>query len=544
MKCMICNTQLNSSSYCPGCGCNVTVQRQIVALSNLYYNRGLEKAQIRDLSGAITCLQRSLRMYKYNIQARNLLGLVYFETGEVVAALSEWVISKNMQPEGNIAADYINRLQKNANRLDTINMSIKKYNQCLEYCKRGSIDMAEMQLRKVLADNPKLIKGYHLLALIYIRAGKYEKARKQLKIAAKIDKTNTTTLRFLREVEEQTGRITNLEPRFKAKEKVKQQKDGRVIYRSGNDTVIQPMEYRERTVTNTLINLIIGLLVGASALWFLVVPAQTQRINQKANQKVVEYSDKVATQAAELTRLQSEIDSSSESVNTATDQISEANEKATSYENLLKAWQAYNDENYETAANALEDVNSDLLSVEAKSMYDAIMGDIGYSIKQKYQSDAMDAYESGDYATAIDNYTKALNIGEPDFTSMFYLAQSYQKSGDTENAKTWYQKIIDTFPGTQNATDAQDYLDALTGGSSSTSGSSQTSQTQSQSDEEEDNSDSNSDEEDTSDYSNYDEEEDTSDYSNYDEEGDTSNYDNSDEEDNTDSYDTEEDSEE
>ena len=94
MKCMICNTQLNSSSYCPGCGCNVTVQKQIVALSSLYYNRGLEKAQIRDLSGAITCLQRSLRMYKYNIHARNLLGLVYFETGEVVAALSEWVISK------------------------------------------------------------------------------------------------------------------------------------------------------------------------------------------------------------------------------------------------------------------------------------------------------------------------------------------------------------------------------------------------------------------------------------------------------------------
>ena len=107
MKCMICNTQLNSSSYCPGCGCNVTVQKQIVALSNLYYNRGLEKAQIRDLSGAITCLQRSLRMYKYNIHARNLLGLVYFETGEVVAALSEWVISKNMQPENNIAKNIV-----------------------------------------------------------------------------------------------------------------------------------------------------------------------------------------------------------------------------------------------------------------------------------------------------------------------------------------------------------------------------------------------------------------------------------------------------
>ena len=105
MNCMICQAQLNTSPYCPKCGCNVTAQKKAVALSNLYYNQGLEKAQIRDLSGAITCLKRSLKMNKCNIQARNLLGLVYFETGEVVAALSEWVISKNIMPDGNVASD-------------------------------------------------------------------------------------------------------------------------------------------------------------------------------------------------------------------------------------------------------------------------------------------------------------------------------------------------------------------------------------------------------------------------------------------------------
>src|SRR5699024_824565 len=143
-----------------------------------------EKAQVRDLSGSITCLQRSLKMNKLNIQARNLLGLVYFETGEVVAALSQWVISKNMMPQGNIATQYIDKLQKDGNRLEEINSSIKKYNQCLEYCRKGSTDMAQMQLKKVMASNPKLIKGYHLLALIYIHEEEYEKARKQLKAAA------------------------------------------------------------------------------------------------------------------------------------------------------------------------------------------------------------------------------------------------------------------------------------------------------------------------------------------------------------------------
>ena len=86
MKCMVCQAVLTASDYCPKCGSYIKAQKKAGALSNLYYNQGLEKAQIRDLSGAVTCLKRSLKMNKLNIQARNLLGLVYYETGEVVAA--------------------------------------------------------------------------------------------------------------------------------------------------------------------------------------------------------------------------------------------------------------------------------------------------------------------------------------------------------------------------------------------------------------------------------------------------------------------------
>ena len=457
MNCVVCQTVLTASDYCPKCGCNVKALKKIDALSNFYYNQGLEKAQIRDLSGAITCLKRSLKMNKMNIQARNLLGLVYFETGEVVAALSEWVISKNMMPEGNLASAYIDKLQKNTNRLDMINTSIKKYNQCLEYCRNGNPDMAKMQLKKVLTNNPKLIKGYHLLALIYIHEGEYEKARKQLKAAAK---TNTTTLRFLREIEEQTGRATNLDSRFKMREKEDEKQNGSIVYKSGNDTIIQPPEYKEKSITNTLVNLLLGLLVGAAALWFLIVPAKTQKINQEANKKVVEYSGKMATISAELARMQEEMEASTESVNTAQTQIQEAGEKAAAYENLIKAWQAHQEGNSDTAANAIEGVNAELLSVEAKSMYDSIMKSVGSTVRKKYVNEASAALESGDYDTAIAGLEKALNIGKQDKNTMFQLAQAYDKKGDKENANQWYQKIIDEFPGTKAASDAKDYLEA------------------------------------------------------------------------------------
>ena len=59
------------------------------------------------------------------------MGLVYFETGEVVAALSEWVISKNLRPNKNLASEYINKLQANPNKLEAINETIRKYNHAL-----------------------------------------------------------------------------------------------------------------------------------------------------------------------------------------------------------------------------------------------------------------------------------------------------------------------------------------------------------------------------------------------------------------------------
>lgn len=459
MNCMICNAPLTASEYCPKCGCRVTAQKKAWALSNLYYNQGLEKAQVRDLSGAITCLKRSLKMNKLNIQARNLLGLVYFETGEVVAALSHWVISKNMMPADNPAVGYISRLQKDGNRLEEINNSIRKYNQCLEYCRNGNIDMASLQLKKVLSSNPKLIKGYHLLSLIYIHEEEYEKARRQLKTAARIDKSNTTTLRFLKEVEEQTGRRTNLEPRFGMREKEWERKDGSLIYKSGNDIVIQPPEFREKTITNTLVNLVLGLVVGAAALWFLVVPAITQNVNETANKKVVEYSNQMATQAAELERLQEQMAASQESVDTAQSQIEAAQKQTADYENLLKAWDEYRQGYFTNAANAIAEVNADTLSVEGKSIYDTVMNQVGGTLKKQYRDEGIEYINAGNYDAAIQSLEKAVDIGTQDRRSMYYLAQAYAGKGDVENAVAWYQKVVDNYPGTQNALDAQDYID-------------------------------------------------------------------------------------
>ena len=56
-------------------------------IANCYYNLGLERARLRDLSGAAELLKKSLTFDKYQKDARNLLGLIFFECGETADAL-------------------------------------------------------------------------------------------------------------------------------------------------------------------------------------------------------------------------------------------------------------------------------------------------------------------------------------------------------------------------------------------------------------------------------------------------------------------------
>ena len=47
--------------------------QKIQYAANSFYNRGLELARERDLSGAAECLKRALQFNKYHTDARNLL---------------------------------------------------------------------------------------------------------------------------------------------------------------------------------------------------------------------------------------------------------------------------------------------------------------------------------------------------------------------------------------------------------------------------------------------------------------------------------------
>ena len=377
MNCINCGAFLTDTDldYCPHCGANVLIQKKVDYLSKLYYNQGLEKASIRDLSGAISCLKQSLAYDKRNIRARNLLGLVYFETGEVVAALSEWVISKNIQKNRNLASEYIAKLQANQNKLDTINESIKKYNNALAMCREGHEDMAAIRLKKILSQNPKLIKGYHLLALIQMKNQEWNKARRTLKKAARIDKTNTTTLRFLREVDEQTGVTTKIEKKRKGLFGNEKAENDNI----SGEIVVRPSSYKERSRVSLFFTMVLGFAAGAAAFWLLVLPAVKQDIYREANQQSIQYSDSLSSQSVELTKAQGEAAESNDTADAVSKQVEEEKKRSQSYEALFSAYTAMQQEDLDTAALQIQNVYVDTLSDSAKGVYNTICERTGVS---------------------------------------------------------------------------------------------------------------------------------------------------------------------
>ncbi len=435
MNCMNCGAFLvdKDLDYCPKCGCNVLIQKKVDYLSRQYYNQGLEKASVRDLSGAINCLKQSLMYNKHNIQARNLLGLVYFETGEVVAALSEWVISKNLQPSRNLASEYINKLQANSNKLEAINETIRKYNDALNLCREGHEDMAAIRLKKILTQNSKLIKGYHLLALVQMKEGEYNKARRTLRRAAKIDKTNTTTLRFLSEIDEQTGVSTRLDRQKKSRfgNKNSEEKD---IGSISKDMVIPTAPYKEKSRVSLFFTLVAGFAAGLLAFYLLAVPAIRQGIYREANQQIVKYSDAVSSQGAELTKAQSQAQESGDTVEAASKQIEEEKKKSSSYEALLEAYAAFQQQNMDEAALKIQNVYADLLSADLKGIYNTICNSTGTTgIEGTTDSTSSDASSDGTDSTGGtdngDNADVAGDVYSDSGDDGSYDDSSYDTSG-------------------------------------------------------------------------------------------------------------------
>ena len=122
--------------------------------------------------------------------------------------------------------------------------------------KQGSNDLAIIQLKKVVSLNVNFIRAYQLLALLLIKNGEKEKARKYLQKASRIDVSNTTTLQYLRELDAPASTNRDMDYNPEAEQNT-------------TGAIMPISSYREdKPNVMVFVNLVIGIIIGIAVMSF------------------------------------------------------------------------------------------------------------------------------------------------------------------------------------------------------------------------------------------------------------------------------------
>ena len=468
MNCPSCNSYISfQHSVCDKCGEDLRIYKKIWSSSNHFYNDGLVKAQVRDLSGAIISLKKSLQLDKRNTNARNLLGLVYYEMGETVSAFSEWVISKHFQEKSNEADYYMKAVQSNPSKLHTINQTIKKYNYALAQAKLGNVDLALIQLKKVINLNSKYIRAYQLLALIYIKNNEKEKAIRYLQKTRKIDVNNTLSLHYLTElgasVSEGKREVIKREP-----EKI----EG-VVQKSTTRNLETPKYFAPSDIeikSNkpnlwVFFNLIVGVVIGILGVYILAVPTIKKQVVNEYNKNVINFNEEKANYEVEISTLENdkkELEKSIETLNKKINKYKQNEADQEVYDNFMKAVRYYTTNKKTEAAEILVNIDSEVLSEETQKLYKQIKDSTFSDVSKSLYTEGNGLYNRYQYSDALKKFKESLKYNSDNVDALYFLARCYHRTGDTKNAIKNYKKIINNYPqATGRIREAKTQLRAL-----------------------------------------------------------------------------------
>lgn len=453
MKCLFCGYEADIQRNCPNCGRDLTVYKRIQVASALCYNEGLKKAKVRDLSGAIDELSKALKFNKYNMEARNLLGLVYFEIGEPVNAMAEWVISKSLIPEDNMADDYLRELQGDPKTLNRMDSATKMYNQVVNYLQHGDYDLAKIQLKRLVNSNPGMIRARSLLALMYIKDEEYRLGRKELVAAGKIDVGNPTINTYFQEIN-RGRRKSEIERRRNA---VMDSSEENVIAASPSKLTYL-MDYSKVSVVNVIIGLIMGLLISV----FLIFPAIRQASNSDAMTALINAKEDARSAENDISAMEQTIEG-------LTNRLEEYEGKADikeSYEHLLRAETLINSGDIGGSIGDFSAINKGLLSGNGAEIYDRLDLVIGDYIKNNNYDEAKRAFLAENYATAVEKYLPVVSEDETfdDGNALYNLAFSYEQLDRIEEALKYYNRTVELYQERRLGRRASERIAILGGG--------------------------------------------------------------------------------
>ena len=451
MRCPNCEKELGSNETCPQCGMDAVIFTKMCATSDALYNKGLQRVRLNDLSGAIECLSKSIEFNRKSINARNLLGLVYFEMGELGEALRHWVISTSISGDNNAASGYIERIQARTRELDRYNDAIKMYNQALVYVRQKSEDMAIIQLRKAVDINPKFVIAMNLLAFCYLIQKEKEQAKVLIERVLAIDNNNAISLHYLIEIGTSRQR-TETVPRAATPVR-----NVTMTQMTGGYTRLSTKDKKNFGTTFHIAQIIFFIIGGLCAVLFytfMILPSMLETsentIKRLKEEIAAASSDFESTKTAD-----EEIISALEDEKADLERInSQLTESLALQEKIQQAYSIivmYDAGLVEEAAESVYSFDTTGLPADVLEKLIEVKDQSFKQTAQTHYNEGARDYNARRYDDAKDRLSKALKFADPDVNFMpdvIYLLGriAEQHDDDNDEAIRYYQMVVSNYP--------------------------------------------------------------------------------------------------
>lgn len=451
MKCFNCKTELNGTVICPKCGTNSELLEKTIYISNKFFNIGLKKAKMNDFYGAVDALKKSIAFSKTNVEARNLLGLVYYKTGCLGDALKEWIISSNIKKENNSAGSYIQQLQENTREFERLNEAVKMYNHAVKYIRQKNDDLAVIRLKRAVDLNPDFVKAYNLLSLCYLISSDKAKAMQAAKAALKVDAANADALIYLSksEAENTRGKKSYEKSAYSGMPKS-------VSIGSANK------------MARSIVSFAVGIFCCAVFMLVLVMPA----VSEQKQQEIDSLNDNFISAQKEYSSLQQQssekiqqLEAENESLKSSLEQAQQAAAEQVRRDSLEKISGLYADRDYKEAASLISGIDMSNASEEDINQYNELKANVISAAAKEYYNEGKAYYDRRDFDNAKNSLNQSLTYAESEsdtkYSALYYLARIAMQQEDTETAKKYFEDVMNNHPNSSMRRYATNYYNSL-----------------------------------------------------------------------------------
>lgn len=417
------------------------IEKKIYRISRKLYNKALGEIKMKDLSGAINSLVKSVEFDKSFTDARNLLGLVYNEVGQVGEAIDQWKISAQLDGEAeNLAVGYLQQSNgKYKRHVVKVAPTIMMYNEALNHIAGNSEDLAMIKLKKAISLNPKFIQAQNLLALCYYKNEEEHKALTILQQVLKMDIRNAFAMSLKEEILD-VVESDNTHQHGEAIQKTLKEESAR-----GNSFTMAPVFHNRRkekgiASLSQIVVFILGILIGLAAMNYLFTPDKLSRLEDKSEQMRQEYEavkKDLQSQVAEKEETVNELTKKLDKLGVRLDEAKTTETQSEDMGKLLLLMMRFADGEIIPVAKELGTISLDGLSIEGKQL-------LGY-LKEKTYPEAGKAankegevfYNNKQYAQSLEKHQEAVSYRIDDTwteVSYYRIARNYQLLGEVDNA--------------------------------------------------------------------------------------------------------------